>query len=660
MKKNKFLLILVIFIGVITHSVNLHSQEQDLEKLLEFGLEELMNVEVVTASKKPQRLSEVPATVRVITAEQIKERGYFTLEEAISDLPGVQFRNIDGFNSYVFLRGAPSQNNLILLLVDGIQINELNSGGFYGGGQFNLSNVKRIEVVYGPASALYGTNAISGIINIITNDPEDIPGGHASVLSGSFETRNVDFRYGYYDQENDVGFSTSGMYKTTDKADLKGNDGDNNWTEEMENFEDAFAFDGKLKFRNLTFGFLYQDKESSRTTNYKTVDSDKLDYGTLWHITFMNLWLKHKYDITDNTQLNSLVYYRDATVEDDTIAFIDKAEGVDPGQQVGYYRPNNQIGIEEQLNYRFSDSLNLIGGIVWEREILSEGFSETYSESQDQDPPTPDDPDKVTERLFSIYLQSQYKFTEALELTLGLRWDDSTAYDKVTTPRCGLVYHRDKITGKLLYSEAFRAPKPWDYTSGSGNPGLEPEEMKSYEGVIGYKFNTNLHATISIYHNKISDLLIFDVANNCWDNEGTLKTNGLELTIDYTLKGLTTYINYTFNDSEDDNDDQVPEIARHNANIGLSYAFYNNWKCNIRGNYLGDRKNPKTITATGRDEIDSDFLVHGNVSWNFRNWYFLLKVNNLFDTKYYHTSNRPPDRYLQPERAVLFKVQYEF
>jgi len=66
------------------------------------------------------------------------------------------------------MRGAPSQNNLILVLIDGIQINELNSGGFYGGYQYSLQNVKQIEVVYGPSSALYGTNAISGIINIIT------------------------------------------------------------------------------------------------------------------------------------------------------------------------------------------------------------------------------------------------------------------------------------------------------------------------------------------------------------------------------------------------------------------------------------------------------------------------------------------------------------
>ena len=90
---------------------------------------------------------------------------------------------------------------LIAGFVDGIQINELNSGGFYAGGQFNLSNVKRIEDVYGPASVLYGTNAISGIINIIFNDPEDIRGGHASVLFGNFGTRNYDFKYGYYNQK---------------------------------------------------------------------------------------------------------------------------------------------------------------------------------------------------------------------------------------------------------------------------------------------------------------------------------------------------------------------------------------------------------------------------------------------------------------------------
>jgi len=181
--------------GLVLMAGSLKAQVKDTLKdqdVFNMSLTELMNVEVVSASKISEPIREVPATVQVITAEQIRDRGYFTLEEALSDLPGFQFRNILGFNSYVFMRGAPSQNNLILVLVDGIQINELNSGGFYGGGQYNLSNVERIEVVYGPASALYGTNAVSGIINIITKNPGKGLKGHATLLGGGFKTGLAD------------------------------------------------------------------------------------------------------------------------------------------------------------------------------------------------------------------------------------------------------------------------------------------------------------------------------------------------------------------------------------------------------------------------------------------------------------------------------------
>ena len=657
-----FIIMGVLYFAFLPPAMSSETTNVPVKELFEVSLEELLDQTVVTATKSAQKLSETPATVRVITAQQIRERGYMTLEEVISDIPGIQFRNIQGFNSYVFIRGVPSQNNLILLLLDGVEINELNSGGFYGGGQFNLENVKRVEVVYGPASALYGTNAVSGIINIITRDPDDkdAQGIWAGATAGSFDTWSTDFRTASYDTDKQFGFSLSGMYMTTEKADLKGSEGDNNWTEEMENYEKDFAFDGKLKFRNSTFGFVYQDKQSSRTTNYRTVNSDKRDYGTLWHITFMNLWLKNTYPIRDDLQLNSYLYYRDSTVEDDTIAFIDKAEGIDPGQQVGYYRPNNQIGIEEQINYRAGDRLNIIGGIIWERERLSEDFSETYSESQNQAPPVPGEPNKITERFTSIYMQSQYRLIEHMELTLGFRWDDSSVYDSVIIPRGGLVYHGDRLAWKLLYSEAFRAPKPWDYKFGAGNSALEPEKMRSYEGVIWYQFSPDFHVEASVYHNRIRDILTFNDGDNRWENKGVLKTNGLELTVDYTFKRLIAYANYTFNDSEYENGDHVPEIARHNANVGMTYALNRDWTFNLRGNYLGERENPKTITATGSNEIDSAFVVHGSIGWNYRDWDIHFIVKNLFDTLYYHGSNRPPERYRQPQRTVLFKAQYRF
>lgn len=148
---------LLICMAVTVYAGRLCAQDLDLDDLLDMDLEAF--VEVVAASKTSQQPHEVPATVRVITADQIRENGYLTLEDALSDLPGFQAHNHVGYNNQVFARGIPDQNQLILLLIDGVQTNELSSGSFYSGGHYNLSNVKRIEVMYGPASSLYGTNA---------------------------------------------------------------------------------------------------------------------------------------------------------------------------------------------------------------------------------------------------------------------------------------------------------------------------------------------------------------------------------------------------------------------------------------------------------------------------------------------------------------------
>ena len=144
------------------------SAQSDSVNLYDLDLYQLSKLKITSASKVVENKNEISTWVNIITAAEIKRNGYFTLEEALSTLPGFQFRNIQGINSYIFQRGIPNQNNLTLVLIDGIQINELNSGGFYAGGQYNLSNVERIEVMYGPSSVAYGTNAVSGIINIIT------------------------------------------------------------------------------------------------------------------------------------------------------------------------------------------------------------------------------------------------------------------------------------------------------------------------------------------------------------------------------------------------------------------------------------------------------------------------------------------------------------
>jgi len=645
---------------IVFHAPVSYSQEQELESLLELDLEELMDLEVVSASKLLQKLREVPATVRVITAEQIRERGYLTLDEALSDLPGFQFRNILGFNSYIFLRGAPSQNNLILVLVDGIQINELNSGGFYGGGQYNLSNVKQIEVVYGPSSALYGTNAVSGIVNLITNDPKDIDTQSASVLLGNFGTRSVDFQAGLYDEDLDLGVSISGLVNQTEKADLRAGRGDNNWTDNMENFENNVSFDAKLTYKGLQLGFVFQDKQASRTTSYKTIGTDYLDRGTNWHIRFINGQANYFYAKSNTWSNQSRLYYRNATVVDNTIAFIRSTTGA-TGGQAGYFRPNSLIGFENQVNYMPSEQIGIIIGAVAEREWLSEGFSKTYSGSPDTKPPLPPEPVMLGNRLVSLYTQIQLKFIEYMQMTLGVRHDDHSVYGKVNTPRYGVVYNRDRLTTKLLYMEAFRGPKPWDFTWGDGNPSLKPELMKSWELSMGYLLADGLRTDVSIYSNTIKGILTKSESGNRWINGLSLDTFGYETSLEYIGRRVKSYFNYTYAHSADAEGEEIPEIGRHNANIGILYAFTRNLKLDVRGNYLGRRKNVKTITATGSDYIDDTFIINSTLSiLNLGRFDLFLIAKNLLNTEYYHTSNGPPDRYRQPQRTVLLRAEVHF
>ncbi len=653
-------LLLLLFPVVVCFST-VFAQDKDTlkaEDILNMSFSDLMNTKVVSASKMEQEIKNVPATVQVISAEQIRDRMYFTIEEALADLPGFQFRNTLGYNSYVFMRGSPSQNNLLSLLVDGVKIHELNSGGFYSGGQYNMSDIERIEVVYGPASALYGTNAVSGIVNIITKSAKARK-AHLSLLGGNFSTGMVDFGVQDYCTNKKAGFSISGMYKTSEKADLRGAKSDNNWSDEMENFENDLSLSAKLNMKNFEAGIVYQEKMTSRTTS--TTDKQYLGKNTLWDIAFINGFVKYKNERHKRWTFNSTLYYRNSTLKPNTVGDIVKATETSPGYQVGYYRPSQLLGFENQFNYRPSKNLTIIGGLLGTLEQLSDGFSMTQSSSQNTRPPKPNSPKKINNDLVCYYLQGSYNLLGQLSLILGYRHDFSNYYGRVLTPRTGLVFNINKFTAKLLYNTAFRAPKPWDYHDGLGNSHLNPEKMKSYELFLSYSILKNLSVGTSIYRNKIHDILTMEAVDGDyrWVNSKELNTLGLDFYSNYTYGNLSAYINYTFTNSYEHEYLQIPEISKHTANAGISYSFSSHVKADLRANYIGARDNPKIIPVTGENKIKDAFVLNGIVSYyNYRGFDFQLKVNNILDEVYYHTSNRFAGRYRQPQRSVYLMVTY--
>ncbi|MBN2425915.1 MAG: TonB-dependent receptor plug domain-containing protein [Calditrichaceae bacterium] len=654
-----FVFFIIVF-GVFPY-LSLFAQQKSLDDLLEMGITELMEVRVITPSKTPQKINETPAVVRIITAEQIRENGYTTMDEALAGLPGFQFRDMLSLNSYIFQRGIPNQNNLMLVLIDGVNINELNSGGFYGGAQYNLANVDRIEVVYGPASALYGTNAISGIINIISKNPKEYKEPIVNVLYGSFNTFNADVAYGYMNEKNDFGFRLSAMYKTSEKADLGGKEGDYNWTDAIDNFERDYSFDARLIYKNITAGVDFQNKQISAATYRRSVETIYRDRETFWNILFINGFVKHTHSIAEKNSLSSQVYYRNSTVLDNSV------QEVTDTAQIGYYRPNYLLGFESTLYSELHDKFYLTGGFVFEYEELADDYSKTVSGSPSEKPPKPAKPKMDANTLFSFYLQGNLKSFSRIQLTAGARYDNSSVYDQVITPRAALIYNHERLTVKLLYMQAFRAPKPWDYTWGTGNDQLDPEKMTSNELFTEVKISDHMSAEASVYRNHVFDVLALDIDKNKWVNQGELNTNGMEFTVNYKIEKLNIYANYTYNNSQYDNDSKVPEIAEHGINGGLRYAFTNSFILNLRANYLGKRKNYDQIyQATGIKYIDPAFLIHSTLSlFDYHHFDFQIIVKNLLDARYYHTSNRTDPSYLvsrfrQPQRTVLLKTGYRF
>lgn len=641
---------LLCFTGIASFGQNISSDIYNL------NFDQLSNLKVFTVSKTEQATEEVPATVRIITSNDIVEKGYFTFDEMLSDLPGFQFRNIQSLNSYVFQRGIPNQNNLILVLIDGIQVNELNSGGFYGGAQYDLESIDRVEVVYGPSSVTYGTNAISGIINIITKEAKETGSG-LSVLTGNFKTYNANAHYSFINSDNTFRIRVAGMAKSSQKADLTGEAGDFNWTDLMDNSEDDYSFNLKASYNNFTFGTNYLNKQSSVAAFQKSVGTEYRDFGTNWNILFLNNYLRYSKQVSDKIDWSSVLYNRNATVLKNTVYLVTDSS------QTGYYRPNNLTGFENIVNVTLTRKIAFTTGLLLEYEKLAESAVLTQSTSMFDAPSVPGNPNFQKNFLTSFFFEPRLNLVKNLFVSGGLRFDYSTFYDKVLTPRVGVNYNLGKLSSRISYAEAFRAPKPWDYYDGIGNVDLLPETMKAFEFGLKMNLTNNVVAGLVGYQNNLHNGLIKEFLNEGyrWTNGGVINTSGLEFDLDYSIQKLSANLNYTYIRSTNENGDLLPEISLHSANAGFTYRVNSHLGFNLRTNFMGERTNTKLIATTNSNVVDPYLIFNGAVTWlPYEPLTVQLVAKNILDAEYYHTSNRAPDRYRQAQRTILVKVAYKF
>jgi outer membrane receptor for ferrienterochelin and colicins len=193
---------------------------------------EEQTTQVVSVSKTSESLREAPATVVVITGDDIERRGYLDLEQLLHDLPGFDIARLNGaYYSSIYQRGYLSgDNDRLLLLVDGVEQNDLSVGAAYLSRQYSLTNIDRVEVIYGPASTMYGANAYTGVISIVTRDPESIIGeqrrfgvvGH--VTAGGYSNESVDVTAAGINRDATLAWSVAANVQKSKERDLSGLD----------------------------------------------------------------------------------------------------------------------------------------------------------------------------------------------------------------------------------------------------------------------------------------------------------------------------------------------------------------------------------------------------------------------------------------------------
>jgi outer membrane cobalamin receptor len=557
MKKILTFAFLSLIITVVNGQDPVEVTTSKIDSLLNLSFDDLVNVSVITPTLNPLMSNQAPATVKVVSREQIRIRGYRNLAEVLNDLPDVTVHDKSDPQHYnrVSIRGVQRQDRFVILL-DGIRISSPTNEPLPIVENFPIYLAKQIEVVYGPGSALYGADAMAGVINIITDKPVGNKSIVATATGGTHGYGNASIVYNQK-IERDVHLTFAGQYAYDAQPDFS------------TIYKDQYSITShETGVFNTAFGEVTSTQPVSPV--FESPVKAYNMYAAIDKGGFNMKILHHYASVPSSTPLspNNAVYNKDVfygqgvtigsasyTLDAGKLRSISTLVGsfykVDPksnfrnlygGMKHGYkYSTGSMMKAEEQVHYSFSKKLNLVGGLAWE-------LFESVPKTPELESPVGKDgavsgillnstsknnPNGIEARFFPInytnlgsYIQVQYFPIQKLSFTGGVRYDHNSRFGSTINPRIGSVFNPLKNTTiKALYGTAFWAPSPMTtfesygsfYTLDEGttyrssywslpNPDLKPMTSQTFEVSLEQKFKS-FGVTISAYRTKIENMI---------------------------------------------------------------------------------------------------------------------------------------------------------
>jgi vitamin B12 transporter len=580
---------------------------------------------IVTASRIPQTKESVIADVTVITQDEIERAGQSTFVELLQSQPGVEITSNGGTGSSasIFLRGTNS--NQVVVLVDGLRINSITDGRT-NFGNIPLSQIERIEILRGPASSLYGQDAIGGVIQIFTKRGDSSPRFNAAIGYGSYNTKSADA--GLNGRMNDVKFSINVSSLTTDgfsalriKSDAR-------------NDRDAY--------RNLSvngaISYLFSDNNEIgiqflNSDGHAKYDNEYNDFSNFADYKQSTIGLFSKNQITENWK-----------------SILKISNGADENNNQTSATSSNQVK-SEQRQYSWQNDFTLPVGTLTalterlEQKVIS---NTVYLNTE-----------RNSNGFFLGYLANIQKHS----IQANIRSDESSQYGTHVTKGLGYSYQlNNNWRASTSFGTAFKAPTfndlyyTYNYAGVNypyNNPNLHPEQSENFETTIKYTSESQM-ASLSLYHNKIKDFIALDNDALPANYNATLK--GLTLTASQSWDGWLLKGNADIQSPKNTDDNKLLiRRAREHGALNLSKTW-GDW-----------RFNSEIIASSPRfNDLANENRMAGyailNLSTNYtidKMWSAQVKVNNLLDKDYaLSLSYDGTTPYNTPGANVFFSLRY--
>jgi len=644
-----------LILSLILLSFILQAADVSVEDDFLASLEEVSEI----ASKSKLNIDDMPSFVTILQSSELELLGIQDIYEALSLVPGVEISMEASGARQILFRGVREKGE-VKLLIDGVAVNNSYRGSIYYYLDFPIELIERIEVIRGPGSVLYGSNAISGVINIITKNAKHVNPNRIFTSLGTPLSYKMGFNYGY-GLDGAVHLRVDGYYQNQDYGIDGGPDKAQKYDQSDESKKD-YAVGFQVDYHN--FSLLARLKRSEMGMhfgigNYFESHNDKK--GNINQSLFLEA--AYKDDLNDATHyklsLGANRYQQE--VETRFLTYPSQGDLIYHGD----YAENNYYA-DLTLNTTGVKNHTLVFGSRYEYAKSTKSSLDTFFEPTD----TPYLPTKNlikpdhNRHIFSLYVNDSIALANAVDLVAGLRLDNYSDFGNAVSPRLGIIWRAyNELNFKMLYSRSFRAPS-WvelyaDITGISiGNPDLEAEVADTIEFGTVYRPSSKQKLRVNLYASQIDNLI--SRTAGVYQQEAKNRYYGgelewmLSLVYGSDLKMRLSYVN-----GLDDNNDALPEIANFLANITYLHRFDSGFSSGSILKYVG----PHTrADSDSRGELEGYALFDQSFSYQYDNLTLSLMIKNLFDTSYKYPAPIAtyPNDYPRLGRSAWLSLKGEF